>query len=121
MNDEVVVAALQISAAVFVVLTQELASIRNAQRYLSFLMRLGVTADQIKLVVNRYNKKSNSVLATREQIQQTLNQPVFFGVPESLGAALGALNKGRPVAADPGAKSSELDQALRAFVKKVTG
>jgi pilus assembly protein CpaE len=120
-NDEVVVAALQISAAVFVVLTQELASIRNAQRYLSFLMRLGVTADQIKLVVNRYNKKSNSVLATREQIQQTLNQPVFFGVPESLGAALGALNKGRPVAADPGARSTELDQALRAFVKKVTG
>jgi pilus assembly protein CpaE len=120
-NDEVVVAALQISAAVFVVLTQELASIRNAQRYLSFLMRLGLTADQIRLVVNRYNKKSNSVLATREQIQQTLNQPVFFGVPESLGAALTALNKGRPVAADPGARSSELDQALRAFVKKVTG
>ncbi len=120
-NDEVVIAAMQISAAVFLVVTQELASIRNAQRYVSFLMRLGVTADQIKLVVNRYNKKSNSNLATREQIQQTLNQPVFFGVPESLSTVLAALNQGRPVAADPGAKSSELDQALRAFVKKAVG
>ncbi len=120
-NDEVVIAAMQISAAVFLVVTQELASIRNAQRYVSFLMRLGVTADQIKLVVNRYNKKANSNLATREQIQQTLNQPVFFGVPESLSTVLAALNQGRPVAADPGAKSGELDQALRAFVKKAVG
>lgn len=120
-NDEVVIAAMQISAAVFLVVTQELASIRNAQRYVSFLMRLGITADQIKLVVNRYNKKSNSNLATREQIEQTLNQPVFYGVPESLSTVLTALNQGRPVAADPGAKSGELDQALRAFVKKAVG
>ena len=120
-NDEVVMAAMQISAAVFLVVTQELAAIRNAQRYVSFLMRLGVTADQIKLLVNRYNKKANSNLATREQIQQTLNQPVFFGIPESLSTVLGALNRGRPLAADPSAKSGELDQALRAFVKKVVG
>ena len=120
-NDEVVMAAMQISAAVFLVVTQELASIRNAQRYVTFLMRLGITADQIKLVVNRYNKKSNSNLATREQIEQTLNQPVFYGVPESLSTVLAALNQGRPVAADPGAKSGELDQALRAFVKKAVG
>lgn len=120
-NDEVVMAAMQISAAVFVVLTQELAAVRNAQRYISFLMRLGITTDQIKLVVNRYNKKAISNLATREQIQQTLNQPVFFGVPDSLPTVLSALNRGRPVAADPGAKSSELDQAYRALVKKVVG
>jgi len=120
-NDEVVVAAMQISAAVFLVVTQELGSIRNAQRSISFLMRMGITADQIKLVVNRYNKKANSNLATREQIQQTLNQQVFFGVPENLVAVLGAVNRGRPVAADPDAKSGELDQALRAFVQKVTG
>ncbi len=120
-NDDVAIAAMQISAAVFLVLTQELPSIRNAQRYVSFLMRLGVTSDQIKLLVNRYNKKSNSSLATREQIQQTLNQPVFFGFPDNLSVALGALNEGRPVTALPANKSSDLDQALRAFVQKVVG
>jgi len=120
-NEELVVAAMQISASIFVVLTQELASIRNAQRYISFLMRLGITQDQIKLLVNRYNKKVNSNLASREQIEQTLNQPVFYGLPDGLAAALGAVNKGRPVVADPAARSSELDQALRALVKKSVG
>jgi len=117
-NDDLIVAALRISASIFLVLTQELAAIRNAQRYISFLMRMGATQDQIKLVVNRHNKKANSNLATREQIEQTLNQPIFFGVPESYGPLLSAINKGRPVAADAAAHSGELDTALRAFVKK---
>ncbi len=117
-NDDVVMASMQISASIFLVLTQELASIRNAQRYVSFLMRMGITQDQIKLVINRFTKRSNSNLATREQIQSTLNQPIFFGVPEGSATLLGAVNKGRPVVADPAAKSSELDAALRGLVKK---
>ncbi len=118
-NDEVVMASMQISSSIFLVLTQELAAIRNTQRYISFLMRIGITADQIKLVVNRYNKRVNSNLASREQIENTLNQPIFFGVPESYAAALSAVNKGRPVTADETEKSSELASALRAFVNKV--
>src|SRR5712692_2781886 len=117
-NDDVVMASMQISASIFLVLTQELASIRNAQRYVSFLMRMGITQDQIKLIVNRYNKRSNSNLATREQIQTTLHQPIFFGVPDGSATLLGAVNKGRPVVADPAAKSSELDTALRGLLKK---
>lgn len=117
-NDEVVMAAMQISASIFLVLTQELAAIRNAQRYVSFLMRMGITQDQIKLVVNRYNKRSNSNLATREQIESTLNQKVFFGVPEGYAALLAAVNKGRPVVADSAARSSEICTALQSFVKK---
>ncbi len=120
-NDDVALAAMQISAAVFLVLTQELAAIRNAQRYLSFLMRAGITQDQIKLVLNRFNKKGNSNLATREQVEQTLNQPVFYGLPENLGTALAAVNKGRPIVADAGARSGDLDSALRAFAKKSLG
>jgi pilus assembly protein CpaE len=117
-DDDVVMAAMQISASIFLVLTQELAAIRNAQRYISFLMRMGITQDQIKLVVNRYNKRANASLASREQIENTLNQPVFFGIPDSYAAVLAAINRGRPVAADPAAKASELDAALRALVKK---
>ena len=117
-NDDVVMAAMQISAGIFLVLTQELASIRNAQRYISFLMRIGVTQDQIKLVVNRCTKKVNANLASREQIQNTLNQPIYFGIPESHATVLGAINRGRPVVADAAAKSGELENALRAFTSK---
>ncbi len=117
-SDDLILAALQISASIFVILTQELACVRNAQRYLAFLLRMGISPDQIKLVVNRYTKRTNSNLASREQIEHTLNRPVFFGLPEAHSTVLSAINKGRPVVGDPDARSSELDTALRAFAQK---
>jgi len=80
-SDEVVLAAAQISASVFLVIDQEFPSIRNAQRYIAFLMRMGFNQDQIKIVVNRYSKKAGPNMAALEQIQSTLNQPVFYGIP----------------------------------------
>ena len=80
-SERVVLAAAQVSAAIFLVIDQEFPSIRNAQRYIAFLMRMGFNQDQIRVVVNRYTKKITSTMATLEQIQQTLNQPVFYGIP----------------------------------------
>jgi len=117
--DELVYAALQSSATVFLVLTQEFAAIRNAQRYVSFLMRMGFNQDQLKVVVNRYQKKPSAGLATLEQIQQTLNQPVFYGIPPS-SAVLESINKSRPFVADRQA-AGDLDRVFRAFVDKATG
>jgi pilus assembly protein CpaE len=118
-SDEVVMAAAQISAMVFVVITQEFPSIRNAQRYLSYLMRMGFTQDQVKVVLNRYTKKVNSSYASLEQIQQTLNQPVFYGIPPSQ-AVLTAVNRARPFVADRAA-AGDLDRIFRSFVDKATG
>ena len=47
-SNEVVLAAAQVSAAVFLVIDQEFPSIRNAQRYITFLMRMGFSQDQIR-------------------------------------------------------------------------
>jgi pilus assembly protein CpaE len=118
-SDEVVLGALHVSSTVFLVITQEFGAVRNAQRYISFLMRSGFTQDQLKVVINRYQKKSNSHLASLEQIKQTLNQEVFYGIPPS-PAVLAAINKGRPFVADREA-AGELDRVFRAFVDKATG
>ncbi|PWT99670.1 MAG: hypothetical protein C5B51_26695 [Terriglobia bacterium] len=118
--DEVVLAALQSSSTIFLVITQQFPSIRNAQRYIAALMRLGFNQDQLKLVVNEYQKKPDASLATLEQIQQTLNQPVFYGIPGS-PAALAAVNRGRPVAAAARNGAGDLERALRGFVNKATG
>ena len=119
LSDEVALAALQSSSTVFVVLTQDLPAIRNAQRYIAALMRLGFNQDQLKIVVNRYQKKPGPNMASVEQIHQTLNQPVFYGIPAS-PAAIAAVNKGRPFVADREA-AADLDRAFRAFVDKATG
>ncbi len=118
-NTELVLGALQVSNQIFVVTTQEYPTIRNAQRYLSFLMRMGFNQDQIKVVVNEYSKKAGPGLASLDQIRQTLNQPVFYGIPQS-PAVLSSINKARPFVANR-EEAGELDRAFRAFVDKATG
>jgi Flp pilus assembly CpaE family ATPase len=117
--DEVVLGALQSSTMIFLVVTQEFPPIRDAQRYLSALMRMGFTQDQIKVLVNNYQKRNNPNYATLDQIQQTLNQPAFYGIPPS-PAVLTAINRGRPFVVDRQA-AGDLDRVFRAFVDKATG
>jgi pilus assembly protein CpaE len=118
-NDDVVMSACQVSSTIFLVVTQELPSVRNAQRYVTALSHMGVHQDQIKVVVNHYNKKASPHHATLEQISHTLNQPVFYGIPSS-PAMLASVNKGRPLVSDREA-APEMDKILRAFVDKATG
>jgi Flp pilus assembly CpaE family ATPase len=115
----VVLGALQVSSAIFLVVTQEFPTIRNAQRYIGYLMRLGFSQDQIKVVVNQFSKRVNSTLASLEQIQQTLNQPVFFGLPPS-PVVLQSINRARPMVANREA-AGEMDRLFRAFVDKAIG
>ncbi|MCX6590267.1 MAG: AAA family ATPase [Acidobacteria bacterium] len=117
--DDLVYGALQSSGTIFLVMTQEFPAIRNAQRYISFLMRMGFNQDQIKVVVNHYRKKLPVGCASLEQIQQTLNQNVFYGIPSS-PAILESINRSRPFVANREA-AGELDRVFRAFVDKATG
>ena len=118
-SDEVVLGALQASNTIFLVITQEFPTVRNAQRYLAFLMRMGFNQDQIKIVANEYSKKVGPHSATLEQIQQTLNQPVFYGLP-STPAIVPSINKARPLVADR-QTAPDWDKAFRSFVDKATG
>ncbi|MBL8173170.1 MAG: AAA family ATPase [Bryobacterales bacterium] len=118
-NDDVALAALQASNTIFLVVTQEYPAIRNAQRYLSFLMRMGFSQDQIKVVINRYTKKHDPHHASLEQVQSTLNQAAFYGIPNA-PAFLAAVNKARPMVQDREA-AGEADRVFRSFVDKATG
>jgi pilus assembly protein CpaE len=118
-SNEVVLAAAQVSTSTFLVIDQEFPAIRNAQRYITYLMRMGFNQDQLKVIVNRYTKKVGPTMANLEQIQQTLNQPVFYGIPAS-PAVIGSINKARPFVTRR-EESGELDRIFRAFVDKATG
>jgi pilus assembly protein CpaE len=118
-SNETVAAAAQVSQTVFLVIDQEFPSIRNAQRYVTYLARVGFSQDQVKVVVNRYTKKLTANMASLEQIQQTLNQPVFYGIPPS-PAVLASINKARPFIANR-EQAGDLDRIFRAFVDKATG
>ncbi|MEZ5352058.1 MAG: AAA family ATPase [Bryobacteraceae bacterium] len=116
---ELTMGALQSSTAVFMVLNQEFGAIRDAQRFIAYLMRMGFSQDQLRVLVNQYQKKAGSQVASLEQIQQTLNQQVFYGIPPS-PAVLAGINRGRPFVADR-ETAGDLDRVFRAFVDKATG
>ncbi|HUS07042.1 MAG TPA: AAA family ATPase [Bryobacteraceae bacterium] len=118
-SNEIVLGALQASSSIYLVVTQEFPSIRNAQRYLAYLMRMGFAQDQIRVVVNQYQKRNNPNYVSLEQIQQTLNQTVFYGIPGT-PAILTSINKARPLVADR-QLAGDFDKAFRAFVDKATG
>ena len=119
LSNDLTLAALQVSTTVFIVTTQEFPAIRNTQRYLSYLMRMGFTQDQIKIVINKYQKKPSSQIASLEQVTQTLNQPVFYGIPDS-AAMLASINRARPLVTDR-QSFPDMDRVIRAFVDKATG
>lgn len=119
LSNDLTLAALQVSTTVFIVTTQEFPSIRNAQRYLGYLMRMGFTQDQVKVVINKYQKKGGSQIASLEQVTQTLNQPVFYGIPES-SSVLASINRARPLVTDR-QTFADMDRVLRAFADKATG
>ena len=112
-------AALQSSSSIFLTLDQRFPAVRNAQRYMAALMHLGFNQDQLRVVINQYTKKPSPQLATLEQIQGTMNQPVFYGIPVT-PAVLNMINKGRPMVTDRQA-APDFDRAFRAFVDKATG
>ena len=116
---ELAIGGLQVASQVFLVMTQEFPAIRNTQRYLGYLMRMGFSQDQIKILVNNYQKKPSAQYASIDQIQQTLNMKVFYGIPQS-PAVMAAINKSRPFVENREA-AGDLDRVFRLFVDKATG
>jgi len=80
---------------------------------------MGFNQDQIKVVVNRFTRKPTANQARLEQIQQALNQPVFYGIAPS-PAVIAAINKARPFVTSR-EQFPDFDKAFRAFVDKATG
>jgi pilus assembly protein CpaE len=119
LTDEVTVGALHSSSTIFLVLDQQYPSIRNAQRYLAALVRMGFSQDQLKVLVNQYQKRNSPNYAALEQIQQTLNQKVFYGIPPS-PHVLNSINRARPFVTDR-QSAPDLDRSFRSFVDKATG
>jgi hypothetical protein len=70
-------------------------------------------------VFNRYSKKVSATQASLDQIQTTLNQNVFYGIPSS-PAVIASINKARPFVANR-EQAADLDRIFRQFVDKATG
>jgi pilus assembly protein CpaE len=88
--------ALHMSDLVLLPFILSLPSITNTHKYLNYLHAHGVKNNKIKLVVNRYFKKSEIKI---EEAEKILKQHISWWIPNDFSTAMSCLNKGTPLAA----------------------
>ena len=71
-----------------------LPAIRNCQRCLDIFERLGYDRDKTKIVINRY-MENDEVKA--EDLEEALNQKVYWKIPNNYFTIMSSINKGMPV------------------------
>jgi pilus assembly protein CpaE len=112
--DPLLLSCLELSDSIFVVLTTEFPAVRNGQHYLGALARAGYGNDAIKIVVNRYDKRS-TLHVNLQQLQQTLGAPPFWVLPNRYEEAMKAIHEARPIVTRG---NTDLGKAYREFGKK---
>jgi pilus assembly protein CpaE len=102
------------SEAVLVVFTPELPSLWRTYRLIAHLNSIG-SGERIRLLLNRASSRSD--IDDRE-IQRSLNQPIYFRLPNDYRNSIQAVNKGKPVAS---MNHSKLASEYRQLVQNLAG
>ncbi len=92
--DEHLLAALDQSDIVLVVCTPEIASLKNAARFLALAHELGYGDEKLKLTINRLSSHGSIPL---KDIESNLRHKMAFGLPSDGIPVIEALNAGEPV------------------------
>jgi pilus assembly protein CpaE len=69
-------------------------TVRSTQRVLSLFERLGYGQDKVKIVINRYVPDEE---ITIEDVEDTLEHPVFWKIPNNYQVVMTSINRGRPI------------------------
>jgi pilus assembly protein CpaE len=95
--------ALESVSRIVIVANQELATVRNAGR-MATALRQRYGKDRIRVVLTRYDRQAE---ISQEDVERVIGVAVKHVVPSDYRAALQALNKGRPLALEPGTRLAD--------------
>jgi pilus assembly protein CpaE len=92
-------------------------SAKNSERFVGVLRRMGVEANKIRLVVNRYVKKGCDI--EPEEVERSLGLKISWLVPNDFKNAIAAINFGEPVVLR--APKSEMSVSLCGLATSIAG
>jgi pilus assembly protein CpaE len=92
-DQELLQVLMELSSTLLVVLTPELPSLWRTDRLLRFLANTG-GIERIRVVVNRVTTDDE---IDQRAIEKTLNNSVYWKLPNNYRAAIGAINEGKPL------------------------
>lgn len=114
--DSKTLCALDLADQILLVSIVNLPSIRSSQRLLNLFERLGYDSQKIKLVINRYMDGEE---ITIEDVEETLEHPVFWKIPNSYYVIMTAINRGIPISmVDNG---HDVHQNFLELAKRISG
>jgi pilus assembly protein CpaE len=118
--NEVTLSVLDVADAVVLVTTQDIPSIKNDRLFLDLMATMGITADKIAFVMNKFDKR---IAITAEKIGENLKQEVVAVITLDEHTVIPAVNRGIPFMLDqktqPAARGIyTLAEALRAKLFK---
>jgi pilus assembly protein CpaE len=87
--------SLDLADEILLISMMNLPSIRSSQRLLNLFERLGYEPHKIKLILNRYLPGEE---ITVEDVEETLEHPVFWKIPNNYNVVMTAINRGVPIA-----------------------
>lgn len=113
--DAKTITALDMSDLILLCAIVNLPAVRNIQRCMNLFKKLNYPQEKIKLVLNRYME--NEEIKTTD-IEEVVNQKVFWKIPNNYLTMMSAINKGVPVnLINP---EANISVNFRDFASKVT-
>jgi pilus assembly protein CpaE len=88
------ITALDQSDLILLITIVNLPAIRNCQRCLDLFERLGYEKDKTKIVLNRYLENEEIKV---EDVEDVLEQKIYWKIPNNYFTIMSAINKGIPV------------------------
>jgi pilus assembly protein CpaE len=93
--DPLCTAAVRAADVNLMVMQLNVPSARNAERFVGALRRMGVESDAIKIVVNRFEKRTGNIIP--DDVEKALGLPISWTIPNDFKNAIAAINFGEPV------------------------
>jgi pilus assembly protein CpaE len=120
--NDLTLAALDAADLVLLVISQDIPSIKNARLFLDLADGLGISREQILLVMNRYDKRRS---ITPERVRDNFKKDVDATIPLEEKLVIPAMDRGEPFVLrggnNPTAKAiSELATKVVAAIKTIT-
>ena len=91
--NDITLAALDVSDLVLLVTTQDIPAIKNARLFLDLADALGITSEQMMLVMNRFDRRRN---ITAERVAENFKTKVSAVIPLEEKLVVPAMDRGEP-------------------------
>jgi len=114
--DAKTLAIFEVADTIAVVVVPNVSSIRATKKSLMVLKDLGYNPEKLKVVVNRVSRKDRIKLS---ELEEALDYPVYWSIPNNYKAVVEAINTGKPLV---GAKQlSNVGKSILQFAQALAG